>query len=66
MHLNTNYDDFKKNNGQEDFKNKMSDFLKVNSSRVLITNLRSGSVYVDFFITPEDTNSDDIEEDPTS
>lgn len=66
MHLNTNYDDFKKNNGKEDFKNKMSSFLNVNTSRVLITNLRSGSVYVDFFITPEDTNSDDIEEDPTA
>lgn len=66
MHLNTNYEEFKKNNGKEDFKNKMSTFLKVDSSRVLITNLRSGSVYVDFFITPEDTNSDEIEEDPTA
>lgn len=66
MHLNTNFEDFKKNNGKDDFTKKMSSFLNVNTSRVLITNLRSGSVYVDFFITPEDTNSDDIEEDPTA
>lgn len=66
MHLNTNFDDFVKTNGKDSFRTKMSTFLKVPTSQVLITNLRSGSVYVDFFITPEDTNSDEISEDPTT
>lgn len=66
MHLNTNYENFKSNNGSEEFKTKISDFLKLDENRVLITNLRKGSVIVDFFITPQDTNSDDIQSDPSA
>lgn len=66
MHLNTNYDDFINSNGKADFVQKMSDFLKVSTERVLITDMRPGSVHVDFFITPEDDSSDEISEDPTA
>jgi len=31
----------------------------------VINNVRAGSVYVDFFVTPEDTNDDTISDDPS-
>lgn len=44
----------------------MSTFLGVATTRILITNLRAGSVYVDFFVTPVDTNDDTISTDPAA
>jgi hypothetical protein len=66
MHVNQNLDEFKKTNGTAKFRESVSGFLGVSGSRVLITNLRAGSVYVDFFVTPVDTNDDSTTEDPSA
>lgn len=45
----------------------MATAMKISEDRVLITNLRSGSVYVDFFLTSADTGEEeDSSEDPTA
>lgn len=66
MHLNTNFDEFKNNKGKENFTQSMSECLQVSKDRVLITDMRPGSVHIDFFLTPEDNSSDQISEDPTA
>lgn len=67
MHLETNFDDFVNSNGQDNFRTSMATAMKISEDRVLITNLRSGSVYVDFFLTSADTGEEeDSSEDPTA
>lgn len=59
MHLSINIDDFYKNNGLTTFVDKMCAFLGIPTDRLRVANVRAGSVYVDFNVVSENTNSND-------
>lgn len=59
MHLNVNIDDFYKNDGLSTFVDKMCAFLGIPTNRLRVANVRAGSVYVDFNVVSENTNSTD-------
>jgi len=55
MRLKTDFKEFIKTKGLDNFIEKTASFLKIDKTRLMVTQCYSGSVVIDFYITPEDS-----------
>jgi len=51
-----NVNDFYANNGVTNFVDTMCAFLGIPANRLIVVNIRSGSVFVDFHVTASDSS----------
>jgi hypothetical protein len=54
MRLKTDFKTFMATKGLDNFIEKTASFLKIPKDRLMVTSCYSGSVVIDFYITPED------------